>query len=321
MNNSIKIKRGPLCAVLCLALLCAGCAANEAEAATTCGLSIVAANFPAYDFARSVAGAEQVRLLLPPGSEAHSYEPTPKDVIAIQSCDLFIYAGGENEEWATDMIQSLELGSEKTIAMLNVVEPLEEERVEGMEPEKGHEHEHEDHEEYDEHVWTSPKNAALIVQAICDRLCEICPGEAERFKAGCDEYKAELSRLDGEFRTAISGAKRRTLVFADRFPARYFTEEYGLKYYAAFPGCSAESEASPKTVAFLIDRVREEGIPVVFKVELSNGRIAEAVAESTGARVLTFTSCHNLTKEEFDSGATYISLMEQNLESIKEALN
>lgn len=319
MKNSIKIKKRLLCAALCLALLLAGCAAEEAEAADTGGLSIVAANFPAYDFARAVAGAERVRLLLPPGSEAHSYEPTPKDVIAIQNCDLFIYAGGENEEWATDMIQSLELGSERSLAMLNVVEPLEEERVEGMEPEKGHEHD--DHAEYDEHVWTSPKNAALIVQAICGRLCEICPGEAERFRAGCAEYKSELNRLDGEFREAVSGAKRRTLVFADRFPARYFTEEYGLKYYAAFPGCSADSEASPKTVAFLIDRVREEGIPVVFKVELSNGRIAEAVAESTDAKVLTFTSCHNLTKEEFDSGATYISLMEGNLESIKEALN
>ena len=250
-------------------------------------------------------------------------------MIAIQECSLFIYAGGENEEWATHMIQNLELDPDKALAMLDVVEPLEEERVEGMEPERGHSHEHEhgdncgheDHAGYDEHVWTSPKNAALIVQAICDKLSAICPSEAGGFAANAEGYKKELERLDGEFREVVNNGRRKTLVFADRFPVRYFTEEYGLKYYAAFPGCSAESEASPKTVAFLIDRVREENIPVVFKTELSNGRIACAVAESTGAKVLTFTSCHNLTKDEFQSGATYISLMEGNLQNLREALN
>lgn len=317
--------------VLAMLATLGGCAnpPEEAVESSDGGMTIVAANFPAYDFARAVAGDANVTLLLPPGSEAHSYEPTPADVIAIQECSLFIYAGGENEEWATQMIQNLELDPDKAIAMLDVVEPLEEERVEGMEPERGHshdhgkdcDHDHEDHEDYDEHVWTSPKNAALIVHAICDKLSQICPADASEFAANADRYKKKLERLDGEFREVVDNGRRKTLVFADRFPVRYFTEEYGLKYYAAFPGCSAESEASPKTVAFLIDRVREENIPVVFKTELSNGRIACAVAESTGAKVLTFTSCHNLTKDEFQSGATYISLMEGNLQNLREALN
>ena len=318
--------------VLAMLATLGGCAnpPEEAVESSDGGMTIVAANFPAYDFARAAGGElAEVRLLLPPGAESHSYEPTPADVIAIQECSLFIYAGGENEEWATHMIQNLELDPDKAIAMLDVVEPLEEERVEGMEPERGHshdhgkdcDHDHEDHEEYDEHVWTSPKNAALIVHAICDKLSQICPADASEFAANADRYKKELERLDGEFREVVDNGKRKTLVFADRFPVRYFTEEYGLKYYAAFPGCSAESEASPKTVAFLIDRVREENIPVVFKTELSNGRIACAVAESTGAKVLTFTSCHNLTKDEFQSGATYISLMEGNLQNLREALN
>ena len=326
----INIKR-LFCLMLALAMLAAlsGCAASRSERSDNGGLTIVAANFPAYDFARAVAGDANLTLLLPPGSDAHSYEPTPADIIAIQECSLFIYAGGENEEWATQMIQNLELDPDKAIAMLDVVEPLEEERVEGMEPERGHSHDHdggaqhshEDHAEYDEHVWTSPKNAVLIVRAICDKLSRICPADADRFAANAESYEKELERLDDEFREVVDSGKRRTLVFADRFPVRYFTEEFGLKYYAAFPGCAAESEASPKTVAFLIDRVREENIPVVFKTELSNGNIARAVAESTGAKVLTFTSCHNLTRDEFRSGATYISLMEGNLQNLREALN
>lgn len=218
------------------------------------GMTIVAANFPAYDFARAVAGDANVTLLLPPGSEAHSYEPTPADVIAIQECSLFIYAGGENEEWATHMIQNLELDPDKAIAMLDVVEPLKEERVEGMEPERGHshdhgkdcDHDHEDHEEYDEHVWTSPKNAALIVHAICDKLSQICPADASEFAANADRYKKELERLDGEFREVVDNGKRKMLVFADRFPVRYFTEEYGLKYYAAFPGLLRRERGQPK---------------------------------------------------------------------------
>lgn len=287
-------------------------------------LTIIATAFPSYDFSRQIAGdSATIRMLLSPGAEAHSYEPTPKDMIDIQNCDLFIYAGGENEAWVTDMISSLEIDEDKVIAMLDVVSPLAEETVEGMESDHHHdescEHHH-DTEGYDEHVWTSPKNAALIAKAIADKLCRIDPANAAIYAARYEDYEAQLSNLDASFRSVIGGAKRRTVVFGDRFPARYFTQEYGLEYFAAFPGCSADTEPSAATIAFLIDKVKEQNIPVVFSIELSNGRLAAAIAEATGAKVLTFTSCHNLTKEEFDSGATYISLMEQNLANLQEAL-
>ena len=287
-------------------------------------LTIIATAFPSYDFARQIAGdSATIRMLLSPGAEAHSYEPTPKDMIDIQNCDLFIYAGGENEAWVTDMISSLEIDEDKVIAMLDTVTPIYEETVEGMESDHHHdescEHHH-DTEGYDEHVWTSPRNAALIAKAIADKLCRIDPANAAIYAARYEDYEAQLSNLDASLRSVIGGAKRRTVVFGDRFPARYFTEEYGLEYFAAFPGCSADTEPSAATIAFLIDKVKEQNIPVVFSIELSNGRLAAAIAEATGAKVLTFTSCHNLTKEEFASGATYISLMEQNLANLQEAL-
>ena len=306
--------------LLAMLMLIAGCT----PPVDTEELTIIATAFPSYDFARQIAGdSATIRMLLSPGAEAHSYEPTPKDMIDIQNCDLFIYAGGENEAWVTDMISSLEIDEDKVIAMLDVVSPLAEETVEGMESDHHHdescEHHH-DTEGYDEHVWTSPKNAALIAKAIADKLCRIDPANAAIYAARYEDYEAQLSNLDASFRSVIGGAKRRTVVFGDRFPARYFTQEYGLEYFAAFPGCSADTEPSAATIAFLIDKVKEQNIPVVFSIELSNGRLAAAIAEATGAKVLTFTSCHNLTKEEFDSGATYISLMEQNLANLQEAL-
>lgn len=314
--------------LLLLLTLLTGCT-QEPE---TSGLTIVTTIFPPYDFARAIAGdTAHITMLLSPGAEAHSFEPTPRDIIAIQSCDLFIYAGGENEAWVADMIDALDIDKSKVISMMDVVSPLTEEALPGLESghEHTHDHEHdascehgqdEDTSEYDEHVWTSPKNAALIAQAIADRLCSIDPTNAGLYSTRCANYRQELSALDEKFRSLVENASRRTLVFADRFPARYFTEEYGLEYYAAFPGCSADTEPSAATIAFLIDTVNEQNIPAVFSIELSNGRLASAIAEATGTKVLTFTSCHNLTKEEFDSGATYISLMEGNLSSLQEAL-
>ena len=310
-----------LLAALCLLTGCTPPAPSE-------GLTVITTSFPAYDFARTLAGDKaNIRMLLSPGAEAHSFEPTPKDIIDIQNCNLFVYAGGENEAWVTDMISSLQLNQDRLIAMLDVVEPLYEETVEGMQ--HSHDHGHDeacesdhDHgtEGYDEHVWTAPMNAALITDAIAQKLAEADPANAALYLSRADTYRIRLNRLDDQLRTVVSSAKRNILVFADRFPVRYFTEEYGLEYFAAFPGCSADTEPSAATIAFLIDKVKEENIPVVFSIELSNGRLAAAVAEATGAKVLTFTSCHNLTREQFQSGATYISLMEQNLANLQEAL-
>lgn len=313
------IKRLSFTAALML-LICAlsGCAA-PLETPNENGISIVTTLFAPYDFAKQVAGeAASVTMLLPPGAESHSYEPTPRDIIAIQEADLFIYAGGENESWMTDVLSSIDMGSTKIISMLDVVDLLKEETVEGMEHDHDEDHRH---ESFDEHVWTSPLNAQAIVLEICDALCEIAPGHTEAFTTNAENYCIALNTLHGDIERTISSAKRNTILFGDRFPVRYFTEEYGLEYFAAFPGCSADTEASAATVAFLIDKVKEESIPVIFKAELSTGNIAEAISEATGAKVLTFTSCHNLTKEEFEAGMTYIDFMYQNLENLTEALN
>ena len=179
---------------------------------------------------------------------------------------------------------------------------------------------HEEHEEADEHVWTSPVKAAEITEAIAKKMAEIDPANAEAYLANAGDYEKQILDVDEQFREIVKNAQRRTIVFGDRFPVRYFAEEYGLEYYAAFPGCSSESEPSASTLAFLIDKVREEKIPVVFSIELSNGNIARAICESTDAVQRTFYSCHNVTKQQMEGGATYVSMMSENLEVIREAL-
>ena len=185
------------------------------------------------------------------------------------------------------------------------------------------EHNHDeddDHENWDEHVWTSPKNAMVICEKICEAFCQVNAVREKDYKDNLSSYLGELTRLDEDFREAVENGNKNTLIFGDRFPIRYFTEEYGLSYYAAFSGCSSDTEASPATIALLIDKVKEEKFSVVFKIELSNDDIARIIAEDTGAVIRTFNTCHNVTAEEFSNGVTYLSLMEQNLEAIKEAL-
>ena len=189
-----------------------------------------------------------------------------------------------------------------------------------MMEEKGHDHEESREEEADEHVWTSPVKAAEITEAIAQKMAELDPANADDYLANARDYEAKILDLDAQFRQIAENAERKILVFGDRFPIRYFAEGYGLDYFAAFPGCSSESEPSASTLAFLIDKVREEQIPVVFSIEFSNGNIARAICESTGAVQRTYNSCHNVTKEQMENGATYVSLMSENLETIREAL-
>ena len=281
-------------------------------------LSIVTTMFAAYDFAKQVAGDEaDVTMLLKPGEETHSYEPSPKDIIKIEECDVFIYVGGENDAWV-DRILSGVKKDVKIIKMLDLVEKYEEEIVEGMEHEE--EEEEADKKEWDEHVWTDPKNAAIIVRAITKVLMETDSDNHSYYEYNCKEYVNRLMELDSEFKKLIDEAPRKEVVFGDRFPLRYFVEAYGLKYYAAFPGCATETEPGSKTIAFLIDKVKEDEIPVIFTIELSNGNIAKTIAESAGAEVMTFYSCHNISKNDFDNGETYLTLMKKNLASLKEAL-
>lgn len=308
--------------------LCA-CDTPEESGNIESSLNIVTTLFPAYDFARQLAGENaNVTLLVPPGSEAHSFEPTPQDIVRIENCSLLICNGGESEEWLEVVLEGLNREI-PTLAMLDCVEALEEETVEGMQVVGEHDHEHgendnsvHEHEtEYDEHVWTSPVNACKICEAICDELCALDPDNTALYRERCDKYVRELCKLDVEFRSVVVNGKFDTVVFADRFPVRYFVEEYGLKYYAAFPGCADDAEPSARTVAGLIDRVRDKELPAVFYIEFSNEKMADIVCEDTGCRKLLFHSCHNVSADEFEAGVTYLGLMSKNLENLKEALS
>lgn len=307
-------------------MLLGGLSGCSAPAEQEEGLSVVATIFPQYDFARQVMGGDDnLTMLLRPGQEVHSYEPTPQDIIAIQNCDLFIYVGGESDAWIEDVLDGMDTSNMVILSLMDVVDPLEEDTENVLENPEEHDHQedgtHLHEEEYDEHVWTSPKNAMLITQAICDALCEIDPDNAGQYQANTADYLTQLEELDAAFREVIGDAQRDTLFFGDRFPLLYFVREYGLNYYAAFPGCASETEPSAATVAKLIDLVREEAAPVVYQIELSNGNIARSIADSSGARVETFYTCHNITADDFNAGETYLSLMQRNVDSLKEALN
>jgi zinc transport system substrate-binding protein len=279
-------------------------------------INITATIFPPYDFVRQIAG-DRVNLvmLLPPGAESHSFEPSPRDIITIQNSDFFIYGGGETDKWVDRILQSMSTEKMRILAMIDAVDAVEEEIVEGMEEEG-----EEEGIAYDEHVWTSPRNALLIVRAISGLLCETDPANADFYRQNAAACIEALTELDAAFSDVTAGAKRNTIVFADRFPFRYFTDAYGLSYFAAFPGCSTETEPSAATVAFLINKIRAEKIPVVFHIELSNERMADTISDETGAKKLLLHSCHNITKRDFDAGRGYLDFMRQNVDNLREAL-
>ena len=282
-------------------------------------VKVVTTIFPQYDFVRQIAGDKaELQMLLKPGEESHSYEPTPKDIIAIQNCDLFIYVGGENDEWVEDILDSLDTGKMRTLRLVGCVQTVSEEHVEGMKKEGIFQ---EEEGGFDEHVWTSPQNAIKIVDNIRELLCEVDGRNEESYTQSAEAYKEKLSALDREFREVAENSPHHTLLFGDRFPFRYFTEEYNLKYYAAFPGCASDTEPSAATMAYLINKVKEERIPVVLKMELSNDNIAKAIAEATDTKVKVLYSCHNITADQFAAGETYLSMMEKNVETLREALS
>jgi zinc transport system substrate-binding protein len=280
-------------------------------------LSVVTASFPLYDFARRLVGDRgEVTLLLKPGEEPHSYEPTPKDILAIQSCDLFLYVGGESDAWVKKLLKG-DGKNVNALALMDAVEPLE----------GDHDHDHGHGDEagshtvtYDEHIWTSPVNAMKMVEAISTALAVVDPAGKEAYEVESKAYLADLAALDADVRALVETASRKVLLFGDRFPFLYFTEAYGLEHFAAFSGCSDESEVSAATVAFLIDKVKDEGIPVVFTTELSSGRIADSICTATGAQKMTLHSVANVSRDEAQRGATYLSLMRQNLTALEAAL-
>lgn len=312
-------------ALLAAFLLLSGCGKTETAPADgeTDKLTVVATVFPAYDFARAVGGeAAEVSLLLPPGAESHSYEPTPADIMAVQQCDLFLYLGGESDTWVETILESVEPQG-TTLRMIDCVDLLEEETVEGME---SHEDEH-DHDEglglgevvgYDEHVWTAPRNAAQITRAIGAEMGALDPSNAAFYAANAADYAGQIEALDREFADFFAGVADRTMVFGDRFPLRYFADEFDIPYYAAFPGCSTQTEPSAATIAFLTEKVREEGISTVWYIEFSNHLVADSIAEAAGAETAMFHSCHNVSADDLAAGATYISLMTDNLETLRQ---
>ena len=279
-------------------------------------ISVTSVIFPSYDFVRAIAGDRvNLAMLLPPGAESHSYEPSPRDIISISESDLFIYPGGENSRWVNRILQSIDPESRiKVLKLIDLVDTVEEELVEGMEDDD------EEAPTTDEHVWTSPRNAKVIVAAITEALCNLDSTNADFYRQNAADYSARLEELDAGFKTIVDGAKRKTLVFGDRFPFRYFADAYGLKYFAALRGCATETEPSAATVAFLINKVKSENIPVVFHIELSNEKMVDAISEATGAKKLLLHSCHNITRKDFESGVSYLDLQKANAENLKEAL-
>lgn len=326
-------------AVLCMLLTAgalAGCGEkNKSE--KNADLSIVATIFPGYDWVREIMGDEaenaDITMLMDNGTDLHSYQPTADDISKISQCDLFIYAGGESDEWVKDALKQAE---NKDMKVINMMEMLgdsvkTEEVVEGMESEHDHDHDEDgDHHdsdqevEYDEHTWLSLKNAEMICEAIENDLSSLDPENKDIYKKNSEEYISKLSELDSKYQKTVDDAARKTVLFGDRFPFRYLTDDYGLDYYAAFVGCSAETEASFKTVKFLAEKVDELDLPCVMTIEGSDHKIAETIIRNTAdkdQKVLTMDSMQAVTASDLKDGKTYLSVMEKNLEALKEALN
>lgn len=282
-------------------------------------VKVVASIFPEYDFLRQIGGDRiDLEMLLTPGAESHSYEPTPQDIKEVNEAKLFVYVGGDSDAWVESILKANTSKDMRLVTLMDCVETVEEEIVSGMTEE---EEEESDEPEYDEHVWTSPRNAMLIVQKLCDTLCEIDEPNADYYRANTKTYIESLEKLDKEFKEVVDKSKRKEIIFGDRFPFRYFVDAYGLSYYAAFPGCSTDTDASASTIAFLTDKVKADKIPVVFHIELSNTKVCDSICEATGAKSECLNAVHNISKEDFEAGATYMDLMEENVKVLQEALN
>ena len=267
----------------------------------------------------------EVTMLLDNGVDLHSYQPTADDIIKISDCDLFLYVGGESDGWVEDALKEATNQNMKVINLLDVLgeQVKEEEVVEGMEAEE-EESENEDEPEYDEHVWLSLKNAETLCNAITDALEEIDPANKDAYATNAASYLEKLAALDGEYQTVADNAARKTVLFGDRFPFRYLVDDYGLSYYAAFAGCSAETEASFETISFLAGKVNELGLPCVLTIEGAQHKIAETIVQNTVKKnqsILTLDSMQSTTSTDVANGTTYLSVMESNLDVLKQALN
>ena len=386
MNMRIsRLNTGFAAAFLGISLLLGGCAQTEesqgafdASPEAAGKLKVAVTLFPYYDFVRQIAGDQvDLQMVIPAGMDSHSFEPTPADIRTIQHADVLISNGGTMEHWLDETLAALDTTSMTIVTMMDYVDTVEEEIVEGMEdadhdhdhahvhaaddhdhsnetpdehaahaheaddydhsgetPEEhaAHAHEADDHDyvdhdgheeeiEYDEHIWTSPVNAMKLVDVIGDTLAQADPVHADIYHQGAASYKKELEEIDAGFREVCANRKRNMIVMGDKFPFRYLADEYQLDYRAAFSGCSSDTEPSAKTIAYLIDKVKEEQIPAVYYLELSSHRVAEIIGEETGAEPLLLHSCHNVTRAQFDAGITYVGLMRQNIENLRKGID
>lgn len=399
-----------LAALLGASLVLGGCAqaggsqgAFDASPEADGKLKVAVTLFPYYDFVRQIAGDRvDLQMVIPAGMDSHSFEPTPADIRTIQHADVLISNGGTMEHWLDETLAALDTSHMTVVTMMDYVDTVEEEFVEGMEDagdghDHGHSHahaddSHDDHDhsgetpeehaahahadddhdhsnetpeehaahthadddhdhgsetpeehaahahdvdthdyidhdgheeeiEYDEHIWTSPVNAMTLVDVIGDTLAQADPANADAYRQGAADYKKELEEIDAGFREVSANRKRNMIVMGDKFPFRYLADEYQLDYRAAFSGCSSDTEPSARTIAYLIDKVKEEQIPAVYYLELSSHRVSEIIGEETGAEPLLLHSCHNVTRAQFDSGITYVELMRQNIENLRKGID
>ncbi len=337
MKRNLKLSTLAPVLLVCAILFssCGLAARKKARYETGSGdrLSIVCTVFPSFDFARRISedcDGIEVRMLLPPGSESHDYEPSLEDIAVIADCDLLICVGGETDKWLGDALAAV--GDEKSLnvlRMLDCTDALAEEILEGMEAEESHDRLEHDHNsrgdsecevEVDEHVWTSLRRSRDIIRRIESEMSKLVPEYEENFTASAEKLVKELEELDEEFLSLFEESGKKTLIFADRFPFRYFADDYGLECYAAFPGCSSDSEPSLATLNFLIKKMKEKKLPAVLTIEFSKETAARVVADGTGARILTLHSCHNISGEDLDSGVGYVDLMRRNLGVLREIM-
>lgn len=312
------------CIGLCSLSACADKAVSTASSEDK--LQIVTTIFPEYDWVKEILGDQneyaEVTLLLDNGVDLHSYQPTAEDILKVSSCDLFIYVGGESDDWVEDALKESVNPDMKVIDLLDVLgeSVKEEEVIEGMEAEE----EDDEEIEYDEHVWLSLKNAQILCDAIKDALCELDPDHIEMYQKNTDTYNQKLEDLSDQYQNTADEADIKTLLFGDRFPFRYLVDDYDLNYYAAFVGCSAETEASFETIAFLAQKVDELGLSTILTIENSDQKIAETIIENTTTKdqkILALDSMQSTTYEDVTKGVTYLSVMEDNLSVLKEALH
>lgn len=318
-----------VCIVLALLGTLLSCSAEQTKQGNADRPLVVATIFPPYDFARNVAGDYADVELLVDVTDSHSYSPTAVDMLLIEECDIFIYTGGEGDQWAEDFLSTIDCKNKTVINMIDTVDLLFKETDEAHhdhEHDHTHDHERDDRNEeilYDEHVWLSPNNAKDITIAIASALCTIDPDRTEAYQANASSYCTALDALDAEFRGLAESAQRKTILVADRFPFRYLCEQYGLSYYAALPGCSSAADLTAVEYENLAEMLREEQLPVIFTAEYSDGTIARTVHREGGneeTEILTLHSCHTLTRGQISGGTSYLTLMRENIDALRTAL-